>query len=887
MAYNRQTFVDGQILTAAHLNTIENNIDERFKEAIVNPPTASIGQNLIVKSIDESGKPIEWEASDIITDETLTWENGVLRANIAETVDYNIELPVKSSAVSDRFVALRSGGRNLFIGTRDFSGDKWENWSLAQWRTADETFEGLTVKKKSTAWSGITQSVQVKVGLDYTLSAWIKCTEGAQIVFYGENTNRNDTSVTKMCGTDWRRVHMTFSPYADGNCKPRFENTVEGETMYICGLKLERSNIASDWSPAPTPEEINALPITGGTLSGDLKLTDGTNQRKINIYRNIDDSQYELQHSINYEGKGFFSVYKNSNEINMIKLGENSTEFSKPIAVSGGATSDVATQTRENLGITDHGVTPEMYGAVGTDTMSTETTSVDAQAFKKMINSGAKRFVFETGRTYHFYGVLRTWSFPEGAIIEGNGATLKIMDGAYGSTKTCLFTFGSNSEISNLNLDGATMIVNGSHIRVNNCHAINSRGNGFTVHMSAAKENNDIVFDKCTSDGSNGHGFAISNDQTFESTVNINGSHTNDIRYISCVARNSNNTIADYNWSAGFCVDYKGVWAEDVSEDYKAYINNILYTDCVSEENAESGYHCEFNIIESTNVVYRGCISKNNGTKESPEYGAGFLYRKGIIIDQCKADGCLTPIYTDEIESVNDIMNIGLFTDGFNYADFVTDKYSSNINRGIYYYGDITSNTIEQLQMKRINDTRLLTTGIDGAISDTTTGFISVANDLNYEHAKILTPIIPLINRGVVKYGLELISQVAAESPKNIQVSLVTMNYNLSNISVVKSTSLTPPVDTNSQIKFADEIAVSDLSSDVAYVGIFLDLLDGTTGADNSIPIIKNMYIESKIEEIPNDEDIIDLMLDMDMMPVVRDADGSILIDSDNAIILI
>lgn len=312
---------------------------------------------------------------------------------------------------------------------------------MTQWSNADETFEGLTVKKKSTAWSGITQSVQVKAGLDYTLSAWIKCSEGAKIIFYGENTNRNDTNVTDMCGTDWCRVHMTFSPYADGECKPRFENTIEGETMYICGLKLERGNIASDWSPAPTIEEIGALPLTGGTLSGDLyangfyvnslsiypsvtfsgtvdeelekfgmvefhenhrgsivsemqdgsykeyyqfprpadtgtenayydvlttknpseslaklgglpltggtlsgdlKLTSGTNQRKINIYRNIGDSQYELQHSINYEGKGFLGVYKNSKEVNMIKLGENSTEFSKPITVSGGATGDVA-----------------------------------------------------------------------------------------------------------------------------------------------------------------------------------------------------------------------------------------------------------------------------------------------------------------------------------------------------------------------------------------------------------------------------------------------------------------------------------------------------------------------------------------------------------------
>lgn len=34
------------------------------------------------------------------------------------------------------------------------------------------------------------------------------------------------------------------------------------------------------------------------------------------------------------------------------------------------------------------------------------------------------------------------------------------------------------------------------------------------------------------------------------------------------------------------------------------------------------------------------------------------------------------------------------------------------------------------------------------------------------------------------------------------------------------------------------------------------------------------------------DQDVIDLLLDMDMMPVVQDTDGTILVDSDNTIIL-
>lgn len=37
---------------------------EEVKDVVVSPSTAKIGQTIIVKSIDENGKPIEWEAVD-------------------------------------------------------------------------------------------------------------------------------------------------------------------------------------------------------------------------------------------------------------------------------------------------------------------------------------------------------------------------------------------------------------------------------------------------------------------------------------------------------------------------------------------------------------------------------------------------------------------------------------------------------------------------------------------------------------------------------------------------------------------------------------------------------------------------------------------------------
>jgi hypothetical protein len=37
---------------------------EEVKDVVVAPSTAKVGQTIIVKSIDENGKPVEWEAID-------------------------------------------------------------------------------------------------------------------------------------------------------------------------------------------------------------------------------------------------------------------------------------------------------------------------------------------------------------------------------------------------------------------------------------------------------------------------------------------------------------------------------------------------------------------------------------------------------------------------------------------------------------------------------------------------------------------------------------------------------------------------------------------------------------------------------------------------------
>lgn len=63
MSYKKQTFANGQILEAGHLNHMEEGISN----AVVSPKTAKVGQTIIVKAVDDDGKPIEWESVNIPT----------------------------------------------------------------------------------------------------------------------------------------------------------------------------------------------------------------------------------------------------------------------------------------------------------------------------------------------------------------------------------------------------------------------------------------------------------------------------------------------------------------------------------------------------------------------------------------------------------------------------------------------------------------------------------------------------------------------------------------------------------------------------------------------------------------------------------------------------
>lgn len=155
--------------------------------------------------------------------------------------------------VTDKVDGISVGGRNMYTGTRNFDGDAWLNKSM--W-TADGSYNGCLVYKYTGQWNGLGQMITLEANTQYTLSAWMKQTDGGTVKYYDSKANgatssdKGSGSVVEV-GTDWSRCHVTFTVSTAETYFPRFEQNAAGATLCIAGLKLEKGNKPTDWSPAP------------------------------------------------------------------------------------------------------------------------------------------------------------------------------------------------------------------------------------------------------------------------------------------------------------------------------------------------------------------------------------------------------------------------------------------------------------------------------------------------------------------------------------------------------------------------------------------------------------------------------------------------------------
>ena len=212
--------------------------------------------------------------------------------------------------VTDKVDGISVGGRNLYTGTQNFDGDTWKGKSL--W-TEDGSYKGCLVYKRAGLWNGLGQMIALEANTQYTLSAWLKQTDGGTVRYYDTKANGASSSdkggSAVEVGTSWSRRHVTFTvSTADTYC-PRFEQNGDGHSLWVAGLKLEKGNKPTDWSPAPedvsSAIEANTAEITlaKNSITSLVSKVDGISIGGRNLLRNTNQGATNWGWSMQTGGK--------------------------------------------------------------------------------------------------------------------------------------------------------------------------------------------------------------------------------------------------------------------------------------------------------------------------------------------------------------------------------------------------------------------------------------------------------------------------------------------------------------------------------------------------------------------------------------------------------
>ena len=197
----------------------------------------------------------------------LDLDNGILnmKANSLSIEGKTVDEIAKDS--------VTIGGTNLLTGTKDFSGSDWQN--IGMWTSSGE-YKGFSVMERTGAWQGLKQVISVEAGDVYTMSAYIKASGSFQfesnIGSGGSGASTNNDIYTFTDVSEWTRIVNTFTVTKAGTLMPGWEGTTDSTKLWICGMKLEKGNKATDWSPAPSDNALSQSSVFNAlTNNGALK----------------------------------------------------------------------------------------------------------------------------------------------------------------------------------------------------------------------------------------------------------------------------------------------------------------------------------------------------------------------------------------------------------------------------------------------------------------------------------------------------------------------------------------------------------------------------------------------------------------------------------------
>lgn len=273
-----------------------------------------------IKYYDDNGKrKLEIKASAI--------KFGTGDRALEETID-NLEDKVNN--VNEPEV----GTRNLYLGTKDFTGDQWIN--LEHWLLSENSYNDLTVYKRTGTWQGLGQEVSVKKGEKYVFSFYVRGDENAYVYVYTVDSQADEIlnpylvelgAVTE----EFVRYSVKFTATASGTVRPRVENSEDDSWIEICGLKFERGTVATDWSQAPEDIDSNLNNVKTSVLESTSTMVQDTKgfvfKTLENYVTNDGFNEYKQEVSTQYEQTSKYFDFKfNSSSEEMKKINNETNQ---------------------------------------------------------------------------------------------------------------------------------------------------------------------------------------------------------------------------------------------------------------------------------------------------------------------------------------------------------------------------------------------------------------------------------------------------------------------------------------------------------------------------------------------------------------------------------
>ena len=301
--------------TKASVTDVSNNLKNNYSTTSAMNSAINQKANEITSTVSET----------YATKTTVNDLSNNLKNNYSTTSAMNSAINQKSdsilSTVSSTYTTkadfnnLTVGGTNLLLNSKDYNNAAWNNDKATI--TSDIYMGTKVYKTQGTAWNTIAYKMNdlfsrkiIELNTDYTFSAYVKSSASTytpNINFYGhvDFHTHNNTKVGT-ANTSWQKVSITFKFKSINSCGTdkghciRFEPTTassNGEYIMVCGLKLEKGNRATGWSPAPEDADKAISTVDGkfASYSTTSQMNSAINQKANSILSTVSSTYATIE----------------------------------------------------------------------------------------------------------------------------------------------------------------------------------------------------------------------------------------------------------------------------------------------------------------------------------------------------------------------------------------------------------------------------------------------------------------------------------------------------------------------------------------------------------------------------------------------------------------